>query len=999
MTTVALVPAFNSEASVGQTVEALLEFVDEVLVIDDGSEDSTAEVAARAGAAVLQLDRNQGKAAAVGAGVRARPAADTYLMADADLGSTALGLRVLLGPVSSGAADMTVGVLPSAGGRGGFGVAKRLAGWGIERASSWRPAAPLSGQRAVRGPLLRALYALSPPATRFGLETALSIDALQQGARVVELPIEADHHHRGRTLSGFTHRGRQAVDISRALWPRLTSRTLRLGLIITAFVVALLLSQAAARPVGGRTDPLLTGSKPPSRVLIVGLPGVRVDDLRSMPNLSQLAARGALGALTVRTRSGYPSPVEGYATLGAGTRVDAEAPAGQAFNAGEPLEGGVARDALGRRAGTTPSGEVVVVGAASAARHAGERVSSLPGALGKALHEAGLATAVVGNADTSRPRLIDDPQLGPANPEEPDAPDVSRPAAVAVMDRGGSVDFGRVDSGLLVADPDAPFGLRADTEEIVGAVEEAVAQGADVLVVDPGDLERAAAFAELATEEQAAHQRAAALRTVDALLPELVLAAGHDALVMVAGVTPPARDWHLTPLVLHGLSIQPGSLVHSPSTNRPGVAAITDLAPTVLALMDAPTPPGMIGSALRTAAGSSGRAPVHLDRLSEADEIAAYRERVYLGSTMGYIGFQAGLYLLAVLVFTRLGRRGKAASALRLGVLAVAAHPVATYLHRGIPSIHETGWAGIGLLLVLDLFIAAVAIRLGRGRSLVPLGWIAAATIVVLVADVASGANLQMSSLLGYSFHSAGRFTGFGNQAFAVLASTTILAGAIHVHYAPRRGEALVSTGLLFLFVAIVDGSPVLGSDVGGILTMVPVFGLTWFAMAGRRVSWKALIAAAAVTLLALGLAAGLDYARPPQSQTHLGRLVADVVSDGPQPFLETVGRKAAANLRTWGSPWVWGLAVLAISLITVVVVDRNWLRILPGSNALRAGVVGTVAAGVLGYAVNDSGVVVAALILVYLGPFLTVVALDREVEPVAVSAGSRPNVPLRLAR
>lgn len=976
MTTVALVPAFNAAQSIGATVASLRDFVDEVLVIDDASADDTARVAAAAGASVVRLDRNRGKTGAVVAGVAARPSAEFYLLADSDLGSTAAGLRPLLGPVLSGAADMTIGALPSAGRRGGFGLARTLAGWGIERGTGWRPRAPLSGQRVVRGPLLRALVSLSPPAERFGLEAALSIDAVRNGARVVEVGIDVDHHHRGRTFRGFVHRGRQAVDISRALWPRLTSRPARVGLMVVTFVAAVLLAHLAARGSEPASSALLEARSAP--VLIVGMPGVRFDDLRDMPNLSRLARAGAIGAMTVRTRTGYPTSVEGYATLGAGSRVDAEAPAGHAFNAGEPLEGGAARDALARRGGVQAEGEVVVVGAPSAERQAGDRVSSMPGALGSAARSAGLLTAVVGNADISRPRLIDDPQLGPASPEEPAEPDVSRPAAVAVMDRTGVVELGRVDSGLLLADPDAPFGLRSDEDETVAAVAEALGSGADLIVVDPGDLDRARSFAKLATEAQTALQRSRALQAVDRLLPRLRDALGPQGTLMVLGVTPPYPDWHLTPVVMAGPTIPAGTLLHSPSIRRPGVVTLTDIAPSALALLGVEPPAGMIGSAFRAAdAGSDTSA--HQARLEDIDRTAAYRERIYLGSTMGYIGFQALLYVLALWVFSRRGVRGRAAGVLRLGVLAVAAHPLATYLHRGIPGIERSGWWGVVGLLVFDLLLGALALALGRRRGVAPLAWIAAGTVVVLCADIAAGAGLQMSSLLGYSFHSAGRFTGFGNQAFAVLAATTILAAAIHVHHAPRRAEALISVGLLFAFVTIVDGSPALGSDVGGILTMVPVFGLTWLALAGRRLSWKTILIAAGVTLFALAAAAGVDMARPAESQTHLGRLAEDVLSRGPEPLLETVGRKAAANLRTWGSPWVWGLAVLAVSLLTVLVVDRDWHRILPRGTALRAGVAGTLAAGVLGYAVNDSGVVVAALILVYLGPLLTLVALDRE--------------------
>ncbi|MBW3536305.1 MAG: glycosyltransferase [Actinobacteria bacterium] len=982
-------PAFESEASVGATVTALSTYVDDVLVIDDGSADGTARAALDAGASVLRLDRNQGKAAAVLAGVAARPDADVYLLADADLGTTAAALRPLLGPAESGAADLVIGALPSAGRRGGFGIARNLSAWGIQRATGWNPRAPLSGQRAVRGPLLRALIATSPTGDRFGLESAMSIDAMRNGARVLEIDVEAEHRHRGRSVGGFAHRGRQAADIARALWPRLTSPGLRVAIMVAAFVAAVVFAHLAARAAEPASTPLLGAADgSPRRVLMVGMPGVRVEDIRAMPNLSAMAADGAVGALTARTRTGFPSSVEGYSTLGAGSRVDAEAALALAFNAGEPLEGGVAREALARRTGDSPDGEVVVVGAPAAAAQAGDQVSSFPGALGSALHEAGLLTGVVGNADTSRPRLIEDPQLGPADPEEPVVPDVSRPAAASVMDFGGTVDLGRVDSGLLLADPAAPYGLRADPDRVLTAVSAALAEGADMVVVDPGDLDRARSFAERTTPLQAQRHRLAALEGLDGLLPALIDAAGPDALVVVVGVTPPRPDWHLTPVVLTGPGIEAGSLVHSASTRRPGVGTLTDVAPTVLDALGVERPAGMVGSPLRLASGHSGDAAANFADLEQTNRIAAYRERIYLGSTMSYIAFQAVLYLVAIWSFSRLKRRGRAATALKLGVLAVAAHPVGTFLHRGIPGVEDWGVPGIALLPVIALCIAAAALMVGRHRPLAPLGWIAATTIVVLAADVASGANLQTSSLLGYSYHSAGRFTGFGNTAFAILAATTVLAGAIHVHHAPRRREALVAAGLLFLFVAILDGSPALGSDVGGILTMVPVFGLTWLALAGKRLSWKTVVGAATLTAVALAVAVSYDVSRPPESRTHLGRLAAEIGSDGSTPLLEIIARKGGANLRTWGSPWVWGLAVLAIGLLTVLVVDRDWHRILPSTSAsaLRAGVAGTLAAGIIGYAVNDSGVVVAALILVYLGPFMTLVALDKSNPPAEVT-------------
>jgi len=221
MRVVALVAALDRADTVGVTVVALrnIERVASVWVVDDGSIDATAEVAASAGATVIRLPTNVGKGGAVAAGVAATPETDIYLLVDADVGSSAGAADGLLGPVIDGDIDMTIGVLPGAEGRGGFGLVRRLAGAGIARTCGFRARAPLSGQRAVSASLLRRLD-LAP---RFGLETALTIDAVRAGARVLEIDVALDHRHTGRTVAGFTHRARQCRDIVVVLLPRVTA--------------------------------------------------------------------------------------------------------------------------------------------------------------------------------------------------------------------------------------------------------------------------------------------------------------------------------------------------------------------------------------------------------------------------------------------------------------------------------------------------------------------------------------------------------------------------------------------------------------------------------------------------------------------------------------------------------------------------------------------------------------------------------------------------------
>lgn len=83
MNTTAVLAAFNEAANIGPIVRDCLPYADEVLVVDDGSSDNTAAVAAAAGARVVQLSRNRGKGVAVRRGAHeARGEVLVFLDAD-----------------------------------------------------------------------------------------------------------------------------------------------------------------------------------------------------------------------------------------------------------------------------------------------------------------------------------------------------------------------------------------------------------------------------------------------------------------------------------------------------------------------------------------------------------------------------------------------------------------------------------------------------------------------------------------------------------------------------------------------------------------------------------------------------------------------------------------------------------------------------------------------------------------------------------------------------
>ena len=224
-----VIPARNEADRISATVTAALGLpaVALVVVVDDGSKDATAATARRAGAVVTRHPRNRGKGAALETGAEAvrlldqreqRDPARHLLFLDADLGGTAAQAGPLIEPVLAGTADMTIAVFTTTVKLGGHGLVVGLSGAGIRRATGWRPAQPLNGQRC----LTRAAFEAARPLARgWGVETALSIDLLRQGLRVTEVEVELAHRATGTGMRAQLHRAHQLTDVARALAARL----------------------------------------------------------------------------------------------------------------------------------------------------------------------------------------------------------------------------------------------------------------------------------------------------------------------------------------------------------------------------------------------------------------------------------------------------------------------------------------------------------------------------------------------------------------------------------------------------------------------------------------------------------------------------------------------------------------------------------------------------------------------------------------------------------
>lgn len=913
MTTVALVAAKDAADSIGPTVHALslLRGVDEVWVVDDGSTDATARVAAQAGARVVRLEENVGKGGALRAGADATPHADRYLLADADLGATASGLQALL---EADTESLVVGVLPSAGKRGGFGSVKRFARAGIERACGVALDAPLSGQRVIDGTLFRSLT-LAP---RFGVEVGMTIDAVRSGARVTEVPVDVDHHHTGRSVAGFAHRARQGRDIMRALLPRVTTVRQRavavVALGLVSFLVLSLISWVRAVPAGQALPPV-------ERVVVFGFDHLALDDLgrSDLPALRALARDGATGALSVRTTdrrardrrggSERPAALDAYATLGASARV--RAVTGLGVEPGAGLREAM-RDAQ--------------------ALAASDKAAAPPGGLGDALHRAGRRTGLVAGA-----QLIDGAAVA------------GFPAAGAIADSQGRIDEVDVSSGLLEATT-GRGALRASIPGFVVATATAL-RDADVVFIDPGETARAMDVGTDPTQ---------ALRRTDQVLAGVRGVLPPRTMLIVVSPTPPAADWELTPVVVFGPGVQPG-LIASASTRRSSLAVLTDLTPTILRAVGAKPTGDMTGAVLRRTEGQFSA-----ERFARLESDGAVRSRFFLGAAVGYTVLAIVLYLgvLAAVVFRRVA---PVRSLLRSAVCMAAAFPVVLLLTGALQHWGHGGGESPAVLIGSCVALGAVG---ARWRGLTPLYVFAGGCVGVIALDVAATGPIHTASLLGYSIQTTGRFYGLPNASFAVFGASVVVAAlaAAGGVRPPSPVRAIAGATVLAAGTAFV-AAPWLANDVGGTLALAPVAAVMAWAFFGRRFSTRVVLVGAAILVLGLVMLLGAEAILG--SGTHLSRALTG------GGFRSTLEHRVNANVGLLLDQW-WGFLVfgLAIAGLTGAALGRAQ-REAPLGTPVRVGLVAGTALSLLAFIANDSGPVVSVLCVVVVVPVLALRAIE----------------------
>ncbi len=435
----------------------------------------------------------------------------------------------------------------------------------------------------------------------------------------------------------------------------------------------------------------------------------------------------------------------------------------------------------------------------------------------------------------------------------------------------------------------------------------------------------------------------------------------------------------------------PGQALTSGATKQNGVVVLTDVLATILDSYDA-EPDGLIpGQPMR---GTDHDDPqlLALDRSQAAATVDA--------ATLPALGswLALGVVGLVITLVPALARRPRLALVGRsLAMIAPLALPVGL-LASVVPwwrGEHDawvlTGvvWAGCAILSVLVLAGPWRRHRFG------PLGVSAALVALLILGESVTGSRFQLGSPLGAQPISGGRFYGLSNHLYGMVfaGATMALLCLFTVLRTPRaRVMWTVAVGVV---VAVVSVAPSMGADFGSMLATIPTFGLLALLVSGVRPRvWHviALCAGGAVAVLGVSF---LDWLRPPEDRTHLGRFIDELLSG---ELFSVVVRKLAQNVAMTTGYWALALVMLlaVIASIAILMPRRiHWTRLAeldaqhPAAYRVRlALVVGTW----IGYVVNDTGPVLVAAIFGIWAAFLPV-ALPAPRPTGAVDADGSPVV------
>ncbi|MBP5274645.1 MAG: hypothetical protein ILO36_06905, partial [Abditibacteriota bacterium] len=409
----------------------------------------------------------------------------------------------------------------------------------------------------------------------------------------------------------------------------------------------------------------------------------------------------------------------------------------------------------------------------------------------------------------------------------------------------------------------------------------------------------------------------------------------------------------LLPVLIVGSDIKEPCLLTSQSTKRPGIIACADLTQDIFAFF---------GISCPTSGFAPEPCPGDAETLSkQANQmLLTYKARPTVVVIFVVLTGICAISLLVCLIFyRRLPRRAK--DLFRALTIAVMLVPLAIFISPAlnIYSLPKTGLFYIAFALAGSLLLR----RLSAEKLILT---VCSAVSLIILADTFTGSFLSKHSLLSYDPMVGARFYGLGNEYAGILMACSML--TIYLLWQRFSGCRFFAVPVILasLLVIAAIGMPSAGTNFGGMLAAILGFACAFALSRSLKPGAKTVIAAVVCILLLIPAMIFLNVHAP---QSHIGRFFSTALQGDSALVLSTVTRKLAMNISLMqASRWVWALISCLVCLIAILFNPRGLSKkLFDTRKKLNAGFCGLIFGLAVGFAVNDSGVVMMATGIMYL--------------------------------
>ncbi len=700
-------------------------------------------------------------------------------------------------------------------------------------------------------------------------------------------------------------------------------------------------------------------SKNVSTVTILLVPQLTVEDIAAVyqrPHFSFLQ-QAAMGEMNIRTAVSLKD-IHNAATLSAGTRASGIEWMRQAYGIAEKRINGLAlyRQYTGTLPVNVRNGAVLLPYVpALMATNIQKNTGAVPGLLGDTLKKHRISRAVIGNGDTEGRR--------------------SRLAPMLTMDHQGITPQGWIGEETVTHTAVFPGGKKTDYVFLSEYLTRWKKGKKGLIVAELGDLERLSRYKNVLGE-----QRYTQLR--QETIEEILLFAGkmvqdtqkNERLLLLSASLPDqhiANKKRMAPVVLWGDETH-GNVLTSKTTRQPGIAANIDIAPTVLSWFHIPIPIEMKGF------------PLTVDNRMEHGSFFALAKKVdYIYATRStvlypYVGLTIGVMLLAPLSLR--SWRGEEAHRrvvmflLQTLLVLILLIP---YLLLLLPILPELPPAIVTVVLLAAVG-SGIALLLRRVSFVACFFWLGIAGWLPLLLDGFMGGEWIRRSYMGYDPVIGARYYGIGNEYMGVMLGGAWLSVAMAGEWLKARAHQRLLLfgfmGMVFSIIILYMAWPEGGSKAGGILVFVAalIYGVPAFS--GFVWHMRHIVALSLIGLVAICLLFALNYQAAGTVQSHIGRAVGELVHGNWQEIGRIIERKLFMNWRLILAS-IWSKLFLVSFIVSAVLLYYRSERIRDIQMRYPYFTAGlrTISFGALvALLVNDSGIIAAALAMIYvLAPLL----------------------------